>query len=202
MNLIFDFGNVIIEWDKDKILNKIFKEKCAKNKIDDTIFLSNLWSEMDAGDYSIEYVENLANKQTNNIYSNEIHELMWNWNKYVNVHDEVISQIRRLHSIGYKIYILSNTARLFHKIFNEIFPDNELFISGKVLSYSVKQAKPDFAIYETLINKYSLDPKESYFFDDLNQNIETAKTLGINTYQVKDIGLFVKYLKENFLPLN
>ncbi|HGS0433639.1 TPA: HAD family phosphatase, partial [Streptococcus pneumoniae] len=41
-------------------------------------------------------------------------------------------------------------------------------------------------IYLSLVNKYQLDIKDCIFLDDLEENVEAARTLGIKAFQIKE----------------
>jgi len=43
----------------------------------------------------------------------------------------------------------------------------------------VKCAKPEPEIYEILIERFSLTPEKAVFIDDLEENIEAAKDVGL-----------------------
>ena len=49
-----------------------------------------------------------------------------------------------------------------------------------VVSGKVKMMKPEPAIYDYLLNTHSLNPKETIFIDDLEENILAAKLKGIH----------------------
>jgi putative hydrolase of the HAD superfamily len=57
----------------------------------------------------------------------------------------------------------------------------------------MKVCKPDKKIFEIMIADSGLQPEECLFLEDGLQNIETAKSLGFNTYFVKP--------EEDFTPL-
>ncbi|WP_431190294.1 HAD-IA family hydrolase, partial [Escherichia coli] len=44
-------------------------------------------------------------------------------------------------------------------------------------------AKPDAHIYEEVIRLANINPDETLFVDDLKENCEAAKKLGIHTFQ-------------------
>ena len=58
-----------------------------------------------------------------------------------------------------------------------IFP----LLSGYILSSEVGVVKPELEIYQKLLKKYSLDPTESVFIDDIQANLDTAAELGFET---------------------
>ena len=65
-----------------------------------------------------------------------------------------------------------------------------------MISCQVHVIKPDPAIYKALIEKYSLDPAECLFFDDMKANIEAAGKLGIGTFHVTSEELLLEKLDD------
>ena len=57
-------------------------------------------------------------------------------------------------------------------------------LDGKVVSYEIHQVKPDEAIYLELLNRFGLKAEECVFFDDREENTDTAQRLGIKSYTV------------------
>ena len=70
---------------------------------------------------------------------------------------------------------------------------------GSVFSCDYSTMKKEGKLFEILITKYNLDPKESLFIDDIEINIEKAKEYGLNTYRFKCNEDLIKYLKDNKL---
>ena len=52
-------------------------------------------------------------------------------------------------------------------------------MDGGIMSYEVQLIKPDLAIYQTLMERYDLQPEECVFLDDTVRNVEAAQALGI-----------------------
>ena len=48
------------------------------------------------------------------------------------------------------------------------------------LSNEMGLAKPGLEIYEEMIRRTGMNPKESVYFDDLEQNVEAGKRAGLN----------------------
>ncbi len=80
--------------------------------------------------------------------------------------------------MGYKIYLLSNFHKYGYGILKKRFSFMNTF-DGAVISWEVKYNKPDRRIYEILLSKYSLNPGETVFIDDMKENIEAAGKIGI-----------------------
>ncbi len=90
----------------------------------------------------------------------------------------------------YKVYLLSNTNILHweytcDKYFN-VYKGHNLndFFDKAFTSYELHLLKPDKAIYRTVLNEIGLKPEEVFFLDDRADNCQSAREMGINTYQV------------------
>ena len=59
------------------------------------------------------------------------------------------------------------------------------YFDGLFISALYKLLKPNREIYEAFCNKFSLDPTECFFIDDLEANIEGAKKYGMQGFQFK-----------------
>lgn len=79
---------------------------------------------------------------------------------------------------GYKVYYLSNFPI---DVFEEIKTGYFFFkyFDGGVISSEVKFSKPDRRIYEIILEKYSLNPEECLFIDDLESNVRAAESTGM-----------------------
>ncbi|HEV5085766.1 TPA: HAD family phosphatase [Streptococcus pneumoniae] len=186
MNIIFDLGNVLIEWNKEKILSKICKNDLEYNLFNKFVFQSNLWIDLDNGKISLEFLENQLIDEMGHQYQDQIHELVWNWFNYVDLYDEVYELIKQLKKKNFQIYVLSNTSSIFHILLDSVLSKVSSVLDGYVISCEVKMMKPQKEIYLSLVNKYQLDIKNCIFLDDLEENVEAARTLGIKAFQIKE----------------
>lgn len=186
MNIIFDLGNVLIEWNKEKILSKICKNDLEYNLFNKFVFQSNLWIDLDNGKISLEFLENQLIDEMGHQYQEQIHELVWNWFNYVDLYDEVYELIKQLKKKNFQIYVLSNTSSIFHILLDSVLSKVSSVLDGYVISCEVKMMKPQKEIYLSLVNKYQLDIKDCIFLDDLEENVEAARTLGIKAFQIKE----------------
>ncbi|HEV5002567.1 TPA: HAD family phosphatase [Streptococcus pneumoniae] len=186
MNIIFDLGNVLIEWNKEKILSKICKNDLEYNLFNKFVFQSNLWIDLDNGKISLEFLENQLIDEMGHQYQDQIHELVWNLFNYVDLYDEVYELIKQLKKKNFQIYVLSNTSSIFHILLDSVLSKVSSVLDGYVISCEVKMMKPQKEIYLSLVNKYQLDIKDCIFLDDLEENVEAARTLGIKAFQIKE----------------
>lgn len=184
-NVIFDIGNVILNFDLNYILPKFTKNSDEQNFIVDNIINSPEWlgySLIDTGYITKENAIAIVQDRTNHKNDNLIESFWNNYNNYSLVDNRVIELIKNLKLRGYKIYLLSNINE--HTFIN--VEKSGLFdiVDGYVLSYKEHQVKPYVAIYETLLNRYELMASECLFIDDNEKNIKTAQELGFITRKV------------------
>ena len=181
-NLIFDVGNVLLEyrWNQMLLDYGLSKEEAAV--AGPLFFEHDIWKELDYGNISVEEVICLYEKALPQ-YAGLIRWFLTNLELMPIARKDVWEKVHALKQKGYKIYLLSN----YNKDFFDTHTKGADFlndIDGKVVSYEIHKIKPDPAIYEYLLEKYDLKPEESVFFDDRLENTEAAEKLGIKSYTI------------------
>lgn len=159
-NIILDIGGVFFDDSKhniEKLLNKkcdnIYKtaygkefKKCLLGEMSVQEHINNLRGEKDFED--INYIL----KKENLIKS---YPLMKDNFEY----------IKKLKKRGYKLYLLTNITEDSYNYINNLININKIF-DGGIYSYQEHLIKPDYDIYNLLINKFNLKKSETIFFDD------------------------------------
>ena len=185
MDIILDMGNVILEWNKDKILRGVVKTEKDYMILDKAIFQSGLWERLDLGTLTREELVLKVVSLIGSIYQEKVQEVVWNWPSYIEIYTEVFPLLVGLKEKGHRIFVLSNTSPVFYELLEEQFsPLNEI-LDGFVLSCDIKAIKPDPKMFEEILHKYQLDPVNCIFLDDVKDNTKMAESLGIKAYQVK-----------------
>lgn len=184
-NIIFDIGNVILNFDMDRVLNEITKDSKEQKFIMDNIYKSPEWTLynlIDTGMLDRDSCIKLECDRTNHENDELIKRFWLTYNEYAFVDKRVIDLIKKLRN-KYKIYLLSNMNEYTY----EYLKKSELFscVDGYIMSFEVGQLKPYEAIYKTLLRKYDLISNECIFIDDNINNIFTANKLGIHGVHVK-----------------
>ena len=198
-NIIFDIGNVILNFNVDEVLPIFTNDEEEQKFIFENIIKSPEWlgySLIDAGYLTREAAIEMQKDRTNHINDDLISNFWNNYNNYLKIDDRVINIIKKLKNNNYKIYLLSNINAYTH----EHIKTSGLFelVDGDVLSYIEHQIKPYDSIYITLINRYSLNSDESLFIDDRYENVKTANKFKIQGKSVKpdDYDSIIKLLDE------
>lgn len=92
----------------------------------------------------------------------------------------------------YKTFALSNINEIHvHTINEAVKAQYGIETFGSLFNHAyysneVGYRKPDKEIYELVLQQQNLKPEETFFVDDKAENVEAAKALGIQAYQLTD----------------
>lgn len=186
-NVVFDFGNVIVKWDVDAILQKYVLRDEERKALKTAIFESKEWLQMDEGLVDARQAERIFRDAVPDTLKDRVTEVMVSWYEKVEFNQEVCGLIKRLKKDGFRVYGLSNTNLPFY----EHLKGSEVgkYFDGFVISAVEKLMKPDEEIFRRLFRKFSLNPEECFFVDDTEENVLAAARLGMDGF-VFDIERF------------
>ena len=110
-------------------------------------------------------------------------------------------RLDELHSLGFKIYLLSNTNPVMwnSKIAGEFKKDGKTidsYFDGISVSFEAKALKPSAEIFEYTIGTLGIVPDETVFFDDSEDNLRGAERFGFHTAHVKPGHEFFHIIEE------
>ena len=198
-NIIFDLGNVIINYNQKRIINNFTDKEDEIKYIYDEIFHAPEWKLMDLGDITNDKAIEIINKRNEFRYSKLTEDFLHEWYKKQPINRDIVEIAKRLKENGYNLYVLSNMANLTY----EYLKNDEFFAlcTGIVISAHEHIKKPNEEVYRLLLERYNLNAEECLFIDDddSGKNYETANRIGIKgrriiPNQVED----VKRLLEEF----
>ncbi len=176
-NIIFDIGNVLLSFSRDFLLSHFYKGN-EYELLKEKLFYK--WEELDEDLLTLEEYDNRVKSNLPTHLHGPAMAVLHNWEYYMSYKPGIVDLIRELKQKGYKLYILSNMTR--HFINNDYkFPILKEF-DGIVYSAPIGLVKPDEKIFKYLLNKYSLNPEECVFIDDLKENLAGAARFKIKTY--------------------
>lgn len=185
-NIIFDIGNVILNFNLKDVLQKFTNNKEEQNFILENIINSPEWlgnALIDTGYISRDEAIEIVKDRTNHCNDKIIDEFWNNYNDYAQIDERVLNLIKKLKNNNYKIYLLSNINPYTFECVNKSGLFN--IVDGYVLSYLEHKVKPYKAIYNVLLERYNLIPEECIFIDDNEKNIATGNSLGIISKKVE-----------------
>lgn len=183
-NIVFDLGNVLLEFKPVKYLKDRYSDPELVKNLNNIIFKSKEWIELDRGTISEEEAIELLSQRYPS-YTGKIHQVFADWIDILKPMDDTIEILNELRKRNYGLYVLSN----FHlKAFKRVFNKYSFFnrFDGLVISSKVNSIKPEPGIYEFLLARYQITPEKTVFIDDREENLETARRFNINTIHYID----------------
>lgn len=176
-NVIFDMGGVLIDYNPEKTLYSLFDTETADLLLKE-IFRNPLWSDKDRGIVTSEEIMEKKKSVLPEEIFEKASEMVHNFYPYMPPFEKMYGFVNQLKENGYGIYLLSNASTDFHERRKDI-PALSLF-DGVIISADYHLLKPEKEIYFTLYEKFSLKPEECFFIDDIQKNIDGARSTGMD----------------------
>lgn len=201
--VIFDFGNVIINIELQRIY-QTFAKFTSKSPayIEKRITEDQIFRRYESGQFTDEEFREVI-RQTLGFPLSD-HEVDTAWNAILldipTDRIELISNIRK----KYPVYLLSNTNNIHITASNNYLKKThginnlDILFDKLYLSYEMGLWKPDAEIYYEVLRANRLQPNEVIFFDDNLHNIESAKAIGMQTILVEPPTSIIEYCKNIF----
>lgn len=123
-----------------------------------------------------EAIESICQK-TPSKYHTIVADYLNEFRRKLDPNTEMYNFIKELKERGHKIYLFSNVGYRYHEMF-KYMPSMEL-MDGLWCSCDYKVIKPEIAAYESICDKFSLNPADCIFIDDKPENIEQAMNYGM-----------------------
>jgi putative hydrolase of the HAD superfamily len=184
-NLIFDFGGVIIDIDPIRV-GQSFKEMGVKNieKVHELAVSKGLYLDLEKGLITPAGFRDGMREVSGLNFTDEQIDHAWN-SMIVNFPKSRFDLIKQLKE-NYNVYLLSNTNEIHYNYFNQYAIDNlgvkclDDFFTRCFFSHTMKMRKPDQEIYIKMLETGKINPSESLYIDDIEENILAAQELGIH----------------------
>lgn len=183
-NLILDIGNVICEWNPERLCSSAFENKQDHAAaLRDTIAHAD-WLALDRGTITLEKA--IANaQQRSQLDPKGIEAIYRNLPASLTLIDSTAMAMKEAHKAGVPIYILSNMQ---HEAWAYMKANYDVwsYVQGVILSCEANLIKPEAAIYEHLCQQFGLQASECVFVDDIKENIDAAIACGWQGVQLTD----------------
>lgn len=176
--VIFDIGNVLTDFSwREMYVEKGISGETFERVANATV-QGPYWCELDRGVMSFdEVVEKFISLDSE--MEDEIRRVLADTHGIVTGRCYAVPWVIELKRRGLKVYVLSNFSEKIWKDCREALEFYE-YTDGGIISYKEHLIKPNAEIYSLLLKRYGLNADECVFIDDLKENIEAAKALGIH----------------------
>jgi 2-haloacid dehalogenase len=191
--IIFDLGGVLIDWNPEYLYRKIFSDEAEMRYFLKEVATPHWNEEQDGGRLLAEATELLVQQHPK--YEEEIRAFYGRWTEMLGgIIPETLEILETLLEKGqYRIYALTNWSHETYPIALERYDFLKRF-HGVLVSGEEKLKKPDPKIYQLILGRYDIDPKQALFIDDNLRNVHAAQALGIHAIHFRSPQQLKEYL--------
>ncbi|MCH4824181.1 HAD family phosphatase [Gramella lutea] len=181
--IIFDFGDVFINLDKEGTLRKL--REMNIEDLPESISAKN--REYEQGFVTSDEISDLYRTQFPQLQRGDF---LKSWNSMLLDFPEY--RFRFLQKLSeekeYKLILLSNTNENHIEHIKRNVPFYDEFkkcFDAFYLSHEIGMRKPNTDIFEYVLEQQNIEAKDSLFIDDTFENTETASRLGFHTWNIE-----------------
>lgn len=193
-NVVFDVGNVLVRWEPQDVVAKVFPEELFPYDLTRKLVKSQTWYDLNLGKLTEHEAIQAYNRELN-IPLERLEQLMQALKEALLPLDGSFELLDRLVSAEVPTYCITDNV---HEIVSFLKAKYDFFdkFKGVVVSAEVGILKPDERIYQHLLTQYDLVPHESVFLDDRKANVEGAIQVGMKGIHFTDALSCEQKLKE------
>ena len=177
---IFDIGHVLVDFDYQLFLDAVSQ---ATQKPCESLMGRDLEMHyaVETGEISDAQWVDYLNHSLGVFWTLE--ELTQLWSSIFTIQEEGRLLFEDAKRSNVPVYLLSNIAKHHIDAIENNWPGIFDDISGKFFSYQIGVRKPHPDIYRHALNELGVEGSQCFFVDDLPDNIDAARFLGINAHQ-------------------
>lgn len=176
--MVFDLGNVLIEWDRRFLFEKLIGDPDELAFFLDNVLTLDVNAKLDRGMPLAQVTAELSEQHPE--HRSLIEAFGQRWNETLgDVIDGSVEILDDLKRAGVRLYALTNWGK---DTFASIEADYPFFahFDGMVVSGREGIVKPEPSIFRLLCERYGFAPGDAIFIDDSGANIATAMSLGFD----------------------
>jgi len=185
-NIIFDFGGVIINLDRQLSIDEFRNIGISDFKeVYEYAVRTKLFENFEKGDISPAFFRDELRKFIPGRITDKEIDRAWNA-ILLDIPPERIKLLERL-KLLYRTFLLSNTNIIHYEYYTQNlqkhygYHDFSQLFEKDYFSHRIGLVKPGKEIFDFVLKESGLDPHETLFIDDLAENIEGAKRAGLST---------------------
>jgi putative hydrolase of the HAD superfamily len=180
-NIVFDCGQVLVHFEPAYMVGRYVSDREDAALLAEVVFDRLYWDCLDAGTLTSEAMLAAVKERLPERLWDVAETIYYNW--IYNIPEmegmrELIVYLKETY--GVSVFLLSNISLYFAEHADEI-PILKL-IDKCIFSSTCGKMKPDPEIYTYLCSHFEIDPRETVFIDDREDNIASARSVGITGY--------------------
>uniref|UniRef100_UPI003BAB77E7 HAD family hydrolase n=1 Tax=Stappia sp. TaxID=1870903 RepID=UPI003BAB77E7 len=198
--VVFDFGNVLIEWDPRHLYSRLFSETEAVDHFLTEILPPSWNLEQDRGRCFADGIAEALARHPD--YEEEIRAWDTRWHEMVpGPVDGSVSLLQDLKAAGVPLYAITNFSAEKYAECLERFPFLADSFRDTVVSAHEKLLKPDTRIYDVLLTRNALSPERTVFIDDSAANVAGARDAGMHAIHFTGADALRQALRDHGFPV-
>ena len=183
MNIVFDFGNVLLEWNPPRLIEEHYPQRerlpFTPPELADALINHQDWIDFDRGLISAALLAERSAVRLG-LDATGAHAFITRIPHVLPTFDDALTLLHELadgqHG-KHRVLYLSNMPTTFADVLEARCPWIARFEDG-IFSGRVNMAKPDAAIYAEAEARFRLDPAQTLFLDDSPPNVDAARARG------------------------
>jgi FMN phosphatase YigB (HAD superfamily) len=181
--IIFDFGDIFINLEKQKSIDE-FKKLGLDEPNEELLAKNEMFEKGQISD--VEFIESFQKF----IPNASLQDITKAWNSIIGDFPLYRLEFLQMLSTRYRLFLLTNTDsihidRFEHKVGMSFYSDFYRCFEKVYFSYEMGMRKPQPEIYTTIINKHDLSPRRTLFVDDKKENTDAAEKLGLYVWNLQ-----------------
>jgi len=189
-NIIFDLGGVLLDLDVQKTFDAFREMGLPKEVIMERYNNEgNFFFQFEKGQISANEFREFLRKMIGNSVSSEKIDYAWN-EMLLGFRDDTIRLLSDL-SEKYPLYLLSNTNEIHLPVYSEQFRETsggttmQKYFIDTYYSHVIGMRKPEPELFGYVLKEASIEPTETLFIDDFEENCVSARETGLVVHQFK-----------------
>lgn len=184
---VFDFGGVLLDWDRRYLYQKIFAGDLAKMEYFLTYICSLEWNlQLDRGYPFDRAVDELVRQHPQWEEPIRAYHLRWE-EMLAGPIEPVVAILGAMKKAGFRLFALSNWSGETYQRVRHRFEFFDWF-DDTLLSGDVGLVKPEARIFHLFLERNGLRAGRCIFIDDSLPNVETAVRLGFQAIHFRSAG--------------
>ncbi|MCX5872803.1 MAG: HAD family phosphatase [Deltaproteobacteria bacterium] len=198
-DVIFDLGNVLVPFDWRIAVHGLLEhlprdlaEKAGKDPKVLALAISDIIEALEIGSINFEEFHGQVVARTG--LTTDASQFRRIWCEIFSV-DVEMTRLGQLLTRRYDVWLASNTDEAHFSYIIEKFPE-VLFYKKAALSYKMGIMKPDQGYFVKALELFGIEPEQALFIDDLLENVQAARKLGITGIQFTNYRTLLGQLAE------
>ncbi|HTR69649.1 MAG TPA: GNAT family N-acetyltransferase [Mycobacteriales bacterium] len=176
--VVFDLGNVLLDWDPDRLYRKLIADPEERARFLTEVVTPSWHNRQDRGRSVAEGTAELIAAHPE--HAELIGAYYGRWDEMTaGALPATVDVVRELHDAGVRLVALTNWPRETFEPARGRFPFFQCF-DGIVVSGAENMAKPDPEIFALVLDRYDVDAATAVFVDDTPGHVNAARGVGMS----------------------